>query len=172
MAFTEEQVEAAAKAVSRDWQNQVPGMRLALAAAEQVAPRPVIDRAAVREEIRAGLNSALCNGGHPETGWSPSAEVDRITDAVMALLNGQPATSVQTGYDAVYGVLAEAQQSREVNGLVWRGVHAFREAMGIPGSAPLTESALVRSMVSQRAADNWRGQVAAEVHAAIERGAQ
>lgn len=47
-----------------------------------------VDRAAVREEIRAGLNSALCNGGHPEshTGWSPSAEVDRITDAVMALV--------------------------------------------------------------------------------------
>lgn len=50
-------------------------------------------RAKVREEIRAGLNSALCNGGHPEaeTGWSPSAEVDKTTDAVMALLNGDNA---------------------------------------------------------------------------------
>lgn len=53
-----------------------------------LAPQPVVDREAVREEIRAGLNSALCNGGHPDTGWSPSAEVDRTTDAVLALLNG------------------------------------------------------------------------------------
>lgn len=45
-----------------------------------------VDRAAVREQIRAGINTAIANSGHPEshTGWSPSAEVDRVTDAVMA----------------------------------------------------------------------------------------
>jgi hypothetical protein len=51
----------------------------------------VVDRAVVREEIRAGLNSALCNGGMPGTGWSQSAEVDRVTDAVLALLAEHPA---------------------------------------------------------------------------------
>lgn len=43
-------------------------------------------RQSVREEIRAGINRAVINGAHAEAEWSPSDEVDRITDAVMALL--------------------------------------------------------------------------------------
>ena len=54
--------------------------------------RPLLDRAEVREDIRKGINAALFNGGHPaaSTGWSPSAEVDRITNAVMELARPMP----------------------------------------------------------------------------------
>lgn len=93
-------------------------------------PRPIVsrsalDRAAVREEIRAGLNRALCNGGHPasETGWSPSDEVDRATDAVMALAvpvptEDQIAEAIYAARQAAVGQLTDLGYAKAVLALL------------------------------------------------------
>jgi hypothetical protein len=47
-------------------------------------------------------------------------------------------SDVQAGYDAVYRVIGEAKQGVYINGLIWRAVHAFRDALSIPPTAPLS----------------------------------
>lgn len=49
-----------------------------------------LQREAVREEIRAGINRAVANGAHADADWSPSAEVDRITAAVTDRIRPLP----------------------------------------------------------------------------------
>jgi hypothetical protein len=65
----------------------------------------------------------------------------RALDAALACNVPDGARPVQPGYNAVYAVLRTVDSPdlpQATIGLVWRAVHAFREALGIRGSDPLT----------------------------------
>lgn len=84
---TDEAVEAAAKAVSLDWQNYVASMRRALEAAAPLLAWKLARPTPTREQIA----DVLREFGHEEDGggWVLFADsLDDFAHAVLALLNG------------------------------------------------------------------------------------
>lgn len=113
-----------------------------------------IDRAAVREEIRAGVNAAVSNGGRvvSYTGWSPSAEVDRVTDAVMARV-----TPVLGREELAHVIVDEWMRHVAAQTRNTPLGHCLAYADALLASGRIRSEAEVKAEALREAADDWYG---------------
>ena len=86
VGVSDEAVEAAAKAVSVDWQNYVASMRAALEAAQRVQPQVVVSRP-TREQIAKAAEAAML-AAYPQSARLAHDTALVVAPAVLNLLGG------------------------------------------------------------------------------------